>query len=93
MLGALSNWKARTPNWATETQLYLGGNQITDVTPLASLTELTYLSLNNNQITDVTPLASLTGLTRLYLDSNQITDRSPLDSLDNQRGGRCYISW
>jgi len=60
-------------------------NQITDVTPLAGLTNLQSLALNNNQITDVSPIAEFTNLKPLYvyLEDNQITDISPLAGLTN----------
>ena len=74
MLQALAKWKAKTPNWASATKLELLANQIKDVTPLASVTALTYLGLAFNQTQDVTPLASLTALTVLYLGNNQIKD-------------------
>ncbi|MEG4809154.1 hypothetical protein QUA82_17045 [Microcoleus sp. F8-D3] len=38
------------------------GNQISDITPLTSLTNLANLRLDFNQISDVTPLTSLTNL-------------------------------
>jgi internalin A len=55
------------------TELILPNNEIRDIKPLESLTNLNLLSLNNNQIRDITPLESLTNLTYLYLNSNQIT--------------------
>src|ERR687886_385524 len=64
----------------TELSLY-NNNQISDIKPLQSLTNLTYLSLINNQINDIKPLASLTNLTRLGLSSNEINDIKPLQSL------------
>ena len=57
--------------------------EISDISPLASLTNLTELELVDNQITDISPLASLTNLTELYLQDNQISDVSPLASLTN----------
>ena len=59
MLDALAKWKAKTPNWASATTLGLNGNQIKDVTPLASLTSLTSLGLYGNQIQDRSPLQHL----------------------------------
>ena len=59
--------------------LGLGNNQITDVNPLAGVTNLYWLSLNNNQIADVSPLARLTNLKELYLTDNPI----PSDSSAN----------
>ena len=55
--------------------LDLNGLQISDVTLLARLTNLTELYVNENQITDLTPLASLTQLTTLWIGGNYITIR------------------
>ena len=52
--------------------------KITDISPVAGLTALTWLNLNNDQIIDINPVAGLTALTELHLDDNQITDISPL---------------
>ncbi|MEG3979864.1 leucine-rich repeat domain-containing protein, partial [Microcoleus sp. T3B2] len=65
------------------TTLHLDSNQITDISFLGSLTNLTTLHLDSNQITDFSFLGSLTNLTTLHLDSNQITDISFLGSLTN----------
>ncbi|MDH4291462.1 MAG: leucine-rich repeat domain-containing protein, partial [Dehalococcoidia bacterium] len=56
-------------------------NQISDISPLASVTSLTELSLKENQISDISPLASLTSLTELSLGENQISDISPVANL------------
>jgi len=56
---------------------------ITDLSPLANLTNLQVLHLGNNQITDLSPLANLTNLQILHLSNNQITDLSPLANLTN----------
>ena len=53
-------------------------NEIGDISPLASLTNLTSLWLQSNQINDISPLENLTNLTLLKLWSNQISDISPL---------------
>ena len=65
------------------TFLVLGGNQIINISPLASLTNLTTIWADDNQISDISPLASLTNLTQLSLRINQISDISPLSSLIN----------
>jgi len=57
-------------------QLYLGGNKISDITPLKSLTNLTYLYLGGNKISDITPLKSLTKLTKLDLSRNPIANKT-----------------
>ena len=59
------------------------GQLITDISPLAGLTNLEVLRLQDNQISDITPLAQLTNLTELRLDSNQIDDISILAGLMN----------
>ena len=56
----------------TLTKLELYDNEINDIKPLESLTNLTILSLENNQISDIKPLESLTNLTELYLNENPI---------------------
>ena len=50
--------------------------QISDVSPLASLTNLNELNLDDNQISDVSPLASLTNLTYLHLGGNPLSQES-----------------
>ena len=62
-------------------ELYLVGNEIADISPLANLTNLKRLSLRNNQIQDVSPLAALHNLTWIQLEDNEILDFSPLDAL------------
>lgn len=49
------------------TLLSLGGDKISDVTPLSGLTNLKKLRLFNNSITDITPLSTLTNLEVLSL--------------------------
>jgi internalin A len=63
------------------TELNLGANQISDVQPLASLTNLTSLYLGENSISDVRPLSFLTNLKDLSLYRNKISDIKPLASL------------
>jgi Leucine-rich repeat (LRR) protein len=59
----------------------LENNQITDISPLANLTNLSSLTLQNNQITDVAPLQGLNRLWWLWLQNNQIEDVMPLSWL------------
>ena len=68
---------------SSRNKLTISRNQISDITPLQSLTHLTHLYLYNHQISDITPLQSLTHLTHLYLSNNQISDITSLQSLTN----------
>ena len=56
-------------------------NPISDLTPLANLTNLRYLDLTECQIADITPLANLIQLQSLHISSNQIVDIGPLANL------------
>lgn len=59
----------------------LFSNAISDVTPLAGLTQLSELTLQDNAIVDIAPLAGLTQLQALFLHINQISDITPLSGL------------
>lgn len=52
---------------------------ITDISPLAKLTNLETIDLSANRISDVTPLVGLKKVTYLNLQYNCIADLSPLD--------------
>ncbi|MDR2167707.1 MAG: S-layer homology domain-containing protein [Clostridiales bacterium] len=59
------------------------GNHISDISPLAGLTNLQSLEIGGSQISDISPLDGLTNLNRLRLGGNQITDITPLAGLTN----------
>ena len=61
--------------------LFVPHNQISDVSVLSGLTNLTDLELTNNQISDVSPLRGLTNLSTLRLALNFISDFSPIAGL------------
>ena len=61
----------------------VNSNDISNLSPLSNLTNLTELRLGGNSITDVSALSNLTNLTDLSLSSNSITDVSALSSLTN----------
>ena len=72
---------ARAPQRTLET-LFLGRNQISDISPLAGLTALKWLHLyENKKIRDISALTGLTALERLYLHDNEIRDISALTGL------------
>lgn len=62
--------------------LQMGSQDISDVSPLASLIKLKVLGLDQNRkISNITPLAGLINLEWLNLDSNLLTDISPLKDM------------
>ena len=65
------------------TELDISSLDLTDISQLASLTNLKKLNISNNMINDISVLSNLTNLEELYIDSNLITDISPLSSLTN----------
>lgn len=58
-----------------------GGQKISNVAPLASLTHLTGLYIPDNHIVDIAPLALLKNLEALSLRGNDIQDIAPLMEL------------
>ena len=62
---------------------WINSNSIKDLSPLAGLTNLTWLSLSQNNITDLSPLAELTNLTYLDFGGNNVSNISPVSGLIN----------
>ena len=71
-------------------RLDLRDNQISNISPIAGLTELRELEINRNTISDISPVRGLTNLTLLVFKGNQISDISPIAGLINLQG--LYIS-
>ena len=66
--------------------LDLGGNQIQNIRPLASLTHLTSLGLWNNKVKDIAPLVNMTKMRSLDLSFNySIESLQPLVNLTQLR--------
>ena len=64
------------------TELRLGLNEVSELSPLEDLTRLTVLDLHRNKkISDISPLKNLTNLSHLTLRGNRISDMSPLEDL------------
>lgn len=66
--------------------LDVGANWISDLTPLAELTQLRHLGLSgignfNQTPVDITPLASLVNLRTLDLSNDELADAAPLSAL------------
>uniref|UniRef100_UPI00356186CF leucine-rich repeat domain-containing protein n=1 Tax=Roseovarius sp. TaxID=1486281 RepID=UPI00356186CF len=58
--------------------LNLRGTGISDLAPLAGMTEMTTLNLSGKGITDLAPLAGMTAMTSLTLQGTGISDLAPL---------------
>ncbi len=63
--------------------LILVENEIRDITPLAGLVNLGFLTLIENRIADLSPLTNLTQLKELHIGGGRITDITPLGNLTN----------
>ena len=63
--------------------LDLSNTGLTDIEPLAGLTNLGWLNLWNNRITDVSPLIGMDGLSTLNLAKNVVSGVGPLKGLVN----------
>ncbi len=72
------------------TLLGLYGNEIKDISPLATFTNLEVLWLSFNEISDISQLAGLINMTELCLHKNYINDISPLAGLINLKGLTLY---
>ena len=62
---------------------WVNSNSIKDLSPLAGLTNLTWLDLSQNNIADLSPLAELTNLTWLDIGGNNLSNISPISGLIN----------
>ena len=71
-------------------ETYSSYNNISDVSPLAGLTELKYLDLSGNSISDVSPIEVLPKLEMLDLSGNNISDISILSGLTGLKRLRLY---
>ena len=97
-MAALTRLEARNANISSLTGLEFATNltsldlgygsggtshEVKDLSPLAGLTQLTWLHLPGKSISDISAVAELTNLTRLNLWGNPISDISPVVGLTN----------
>jgi Leucine-rich repeat (LRR) protein/GTPase SAR1 family protein len=73
--------------WVEE--LILSGNKISDLSPLATLTNLQKLYCSRTQVSDLSPLADLNNLQEFNCSSTKVSDLSPLAPLVNLRTLSC----
>jgi len=76
VLNLIARAKKRRHEW-----IDLSFLNISDITPLASLTYLGRIVLSGNNVSDLSPIASLTKLRKLHLNKNNITDLSPIERM------------
>ena len=62
-------------------KLNLGDSQVSDISPLGGLSNLTVLLLSNTQVSGIRPLAGLSNLLKLSLKNTKVRDLSPLAGL------------
>ncbi len=74
-----------SPAYAGVQHLNLDDNQLADLTPLLTLTNLTGLGLSRNPLTNTAALAASTQLTSLRLDGNTIADATFLQNLTQMK--------
>ena len=77
-LSGIENFKGKGITW-----LFLDWNEITDLTPLQNLEELTKVSFSGNSVTDLTPLSKLPNLKNITGINNKIETIEPLTDLQN----------
>ena len=66
------------------TELYLDGmSELTDITPLANLTNLEAIILNNTKVKDISILKNMTNLKHLEVQNTLVTDISCLKELSD----------
>ena len=83
--GAVGNNNPRGVSVLSE-QLDQNNNDLTDLSHLSGMTQLTWLNLGHNSITDISALSGMTKLERLYLHYNEITDISALSGMTKLEG-------
>ncbi|MEL7038769.1 MAG: leucine-rich repeat domain-containing protein [Cyanobacteria bacterium J06592_8] len=71
-----SDCQAASEDLLSRSLLNLNGLNLTDISPVAQLTNLESLSLSDNEITDISPLSELTNLKKLYLSGNEIVSQT-----------------
>ena len=70
--------------WGSRSK-YVNSNEVSDLSPLSGLTQLTILYLSDTSLSDISALSGLTHLQMLVLDNNALSDLSPLSGLTQLR--------
>ena len=80
------------PGFQSLRVLNLSGNEITDLSPIAGLTELTRLDISQNPVTILAPLSGLPHLSDLWVLDIQAEDWSAVEHIDHVMGGPDAVS-
>ena len=75
----------RADKFIRKKRLYLGGNELIDISPLQMCTEMRELILSGNEIKDLTGLERMNSLKKLYLVNNPVQDLTPVLHLQRLR--------
>ncbi len=66
--------------------IWIWGNNITDISPISSITNLQWLAIGDNDIADLSPLLELEDLKEIYIDGNQESAHSDVFDILKNRG-------
>jgi len=61
--------------------LYCGGNNISDLTPIKNLIHLQIINLEDNDVADWKEFENLTNLSKLYISGNRLSDLKGIEKL------------
>ena len=85
-MGGTVTYEPRGPEWLRKglgrdffddvTGVSLDATEVSDLSPLAKLTNLETLTLGGTPLSDVSPLAKLTKLELLYLNNTQVSEQA-----------------
>lgn len=64
-------------------RLFLGDNNISDISPISEMSKLSSFCAWDNQIIDISPLSKLPELEELYIQENRVKDIGPLSQLNS----------
>lgn len=81
----ISDLSGLNPSSTSFSSLLMDDNQITDISPLNSITNLGRLSVNNNQLSDITPLSEMSRIYELNIANNNISDITMIGDLTRLR--------
>ena len=67
-------------------ELAIGGNEVSDLSPIANLTKIERLYFADNNVSDLTPIKNLTKIRFIGMEGNPVQDLSPLANMEELEG-------